>query len=371
MAALMFVDIPKYAAMLFRRTYADLSLPGALMDRAAEWLMPTAARWSQMDKTWTFPSGATLTFGYLDAKNDRYRYQSSELSFCGFDELTHFKREDYLYLFSRLRRLATMNVPLRMRSASNPGGEGHAWVRQRFILDGETKNRPYVRALKEDNPHLDIVTYNESLAELDHVTRKRLSEGDWSVSDKGELFDRDWFEVVRMGPDDKVRRIRYWDLAATDPKPGTDPDWTAGCRISEKDGVYYIEDVRRVRKSPGEVEKLLSRTANHDGPGTIIWIEQEGGASGKSAIHHYQKNVLAGFAVYGDPARGPKQEFWRILSSKAENGLVKVIEGEWNEEFFEELEAIPNGNHDDQADAAAKGMSKIAKGRTPGDIGIS
>lgn len=367
----MFVDVPSYSAMLFRKTYADLSLPGALMDRAAEWLMPTAARWNQTEKTWHFPSGATLTFGYLDAKNDRYRYQSSELQYCGFDELTHFKREDYLYLFSRLRRLQGVHVPLRMRSASNPGGEGHAWVRQRFILDGDSNNRPFVPAKKEDNPHLDIEAYNESLQELDHITRKRLSEGDWSISEKGELFDRQWFEVVRVGPGKNARRIRYWDLAATDPKPGTDPDWTAGCRISEEDGIYFIEDMRRVRESPGKVEKLVSRAANHDGRNTIVWIEQEPGASGKSTIHHYQKNVLPAFAVYGDTDRGPKPEFWRVLSSKAENGLVKVIEGDWNEEFFNELEAIPYGDHDDQADAASKGISKIAKGRPPGDIGIS
>ena len=32
MAALQFVDIPGYSAILFRKTYADLSLPGALID---------------------------------------------------------------------------------------------------------------------------------------------------------------------------------------------------------------------------------------------------------------------------------------------------------------------------------------------------
>src|SRR5258708_27833925 len=62
MAALQYVEVPRYAALLLRRTYADLALPGALMDRAAEWLRPTAARWREPDKTWVFPSGATLSF---------------------------------------------------------------------------------------------------------------------------------------------------------------------------------------------------------------------------------------------------------------------------------------------------------------------
>ena len=36
MSALQYVDVPGYSAILFRKTFADLSLPGALMDRANE-----------------------------------------------------------------------------------------------------------------------------------------------------------------------------------------------------------------------------------------------------------------------------------------------------------------------------------------------
>jgi predicted phage terminase large subunit-like protein len=339
------------------------------MDRAASWLTGTAARWNQTEKTWSFPSGATLTFGYLDSRNDRYRYQSSELQFCGFDELTTFKREDYVFLFSRLRRLKDSHVPLRMRAASNPGGEGHQWVRQRFIVEGDKHGRPFVPAKKEDNPYLDVATYEESLSELDSVTRKRLSHGDWSVQEKGELFDRTWFKPLRLRPDAK-RRVRYWDLAATEPDRGTDPDWTAGVLVSESNGSLCIEDVVHVRRTPAEVEKQARRTAEHDGKETVIWIEQEPGASGKSTISHWIRNVLPGFAVYGDTDKGPKDSFWRILSAKAENGLVSYVEGPWNEAFFDELETIPNGDHDDQADAASKGAAKVLRGRAPGDMPI-
>ena len=71
MAALQYVDVPGYAALLLRRTYADLSLPGALMDRAADWLQPTDAHWNDTAKTWTFPSGATVTFGYLETERNK------------------------------------------------------------------------------------------------------------------------------------------------------------------------------------------------------------------------------------------------------------------------------------------------------------
>jgi hypothetical protein len=101
MAALQYVDQPNYAALLLRRTYKDLSLPGALMERAGNWLRGTAAHWSAETKTWRFPSGATVTFGHLDNEGDKYNYQSSEFQFVGFDEVTQFTKTQYEYLFSR------------------------------------------------------------------------------------------------------------------------------------------------------------------------------------------------------------------------------------------------------------------------------
>lgn len=82
MAALQFVDVPGYSAILFRKTYADLSLPGALIDMSKQWLMPFVeskeVKWSEKEKQYVFPSGATLNFGYLESANDGYRYQGAE-----------------------------------------------------------------------------------------------------------------------------------------------------------------------------------------------------------------------------------------------------------------------------------------------------
>ena len=78
MAALQYVDVSGYAALLLRRTYADLSRPGALMDRAREWLAGTDAIWNGARHTWRFPSGAQLAFGYLEHDGDELQYQSAE-----------------------------------------------------------------------------------------------------------------------------------------------------------------------------------------------------------------------------------------------------------------------------------------------------
>src|SRR5262249_53263573 len=66
MSALQYVDVPNYAAILFRRTYVELSLPEALMDRAHSWLRHTDAHWNPLRHTYTFPSGAQLVFSHLE-----------------------------------------------------------------------------------------------------------------------------------------------------------------------------------------------------------------------------------------------------------------------------------------------------------------
>ena len=128
-AALQYVDVPGYTALILRRSFRDLALPDAIMHRAKRWLRPHRdVRWSEKDKTFTLPSGATLTFGYLEKEGDELSYQGSAYQYVAFDELTQFQEAQYLYLFSRLRKPEDLLVPLRMRAATNPGGPGHEWV---------------------------------------------------------------------------------------------------------------------------------------------------------------------------------------------------------------------------------------------------
>jgi phage terminase large subunit-like protein len=187
MAALMYVHLPGYAALILRRDTQRLRLAGGLIPRSHEWLAGKA-RWNDEEQQWTFATGkrpATLRFGYLQTPLDRHRYQSSEFQFIGFDELTEFEEEDYLYLFSRLRRLQFSRAPLRIRSASNPGNLGHAWVKRRFIGTETDNDRVYIPARIADNPALDIESYRLSLSHLPPITREQLLNGDWSVRADG------------------------------------------------------------------------------------------------------------------------------------------------------------------------------------------
>jgi len=329
------------------------------MDRAHEWLGGTAARWDSKDKTWHFPSGATMSFGYLDSVNDHYRYQGAEFQMVGFDELTQFPENQYLYLFSRLRRLANASTPVRMRAASNPGGVGHGWVKERFLAN-PCDSRLFVPARLADNPHLDQTGYIASLNQLDPFTRAQLLLGSWEEY-SGGLFRREWFQVVDVAPAG-LQRCRYWDLAASEDAPGKDPDYTAGVLLGRSDaGVFYVLDVLRTRSSPRSVQQLIEQTAAVDGTAVTIAMEEEPGSSGKTVIEFYTR-LLVGYVFSGDKVTGDKVTRAQPLSSQAEAGNVKLVRAPWNRMLLEELAVFPFGAHDDMVDALSGSFAKLALG---------
>jgi predicted phage terminase large subunit-like protein len=364
MAALQFADVPGYAAILFRRTYADLSLPGALMDRARAWLAGTSARWADKEKTWHFPGGATLTFGYLDTASDRFRYQSSEFQFIGFDELTQFPEVDYLYLFSRLRRRADSAVPLRVRAATNPGGIGHAWVKRRFLSDpGRRAGRAFVPALLSDNPHLDRDEYSRALLNLDPFTRNQLLRGDWSEFAGNHFHPGDWpryqchGDAYLLGGRRVVRADEVWRFAVVD--PATEAKATADCTAIVVCGVapggdLLVLDVVRRQMDVGDIVPALAGVCRAWRPLAFVGMESVA----------FQKLLVLEAGKHRDipPVRELKPQGKGKLA-RAVPAIVKAErkevwlpeEAAWLDEFVTELAAFTGAGDpcDDQVDCLA------------------
>lgn len=352
MAALQYVDVPGYAALLLRKTFPDLNQPGGLIPLSKEWLSGKGLSWNDQQHRWTFPNGATITFGYLQHEDDKLRYQGAAYQFIGFDELTQFTMTQYRYLFSRLRKLEGSPMPLRMRAASNPGGPGHDWVKERFVTTDD-RRRVFIPAKLSDNPSLDFDAYVGSLDELDHHTRRQLLEGDWDSRPPGDLFRRQWFEKVSVIPEG-CTWVRFWDLAATQPSDSNpDPDWTVGLRMGKHpNGNYYVEDVLRFRERPDPRDAKAQEAAERDGMSTTVWVEQEPGASGVSVVDSWIRDMPMR-TVKGNRNTGNKWDRATVVSSKAEHGRIKLKEADWNEAFLDELEAFTETDdhaHDDQVD---------------------
>lgn len=367
MAALQYVDTPGYSAMLFRRTFADLALPGALMDRFIHWMAPhDDVRWNSNNYTATFPSGARIGFGYLNNKDDYLRYKGAEFQFIGMDEVTEIRESDYRYLFSRLRRPASgplSQVPLRMRSASNPAPN---WVRQRFIVEGKSENRIFVPSLLTDNPGIDAASYRAALQALDPVERRRLEAGDWWATTLGSMFQRESFDVIDRNEVPSIsstgRIVRFWDMAATEVSASNyDPDWTVGTLMMFDQGIAYVLDVKKARVKSDKVEQLVAQTAAEDGPFVSVRMEQEPGSAGKALVDQYARYVLPGYDFGALRSTGDKVTRARPFAAAAANGNIRVVRGAWLTDWLDELSSFPEAcTHDDQVDSAVGAFTYLA-----------
>jgi predicted phage terminase large subunit-like protein len=190
---------------------------------------------------------------------------------------------------------------------------------------------------------------------------------------EGGLFKRAWFAgkiVARSAlPPTAYQRCRAWDFAATEAKPGADPDWTAGLRLLRHGVDYYIEDVRRDRLSPGAVQALVKALAETDPAGTIVRIPVDPAQAGVAQAQSYV-TALAGHPLKAERPTGDKTGRALPASIQAEYGHIYLVNSgppdqgldPWIELFLDELCAFPTGAHDDQVDAFADAFNELAVG---------
>lgn len=181
--------------------------------------------------------------------------------------------------------------------------------------------------------------------------------------DENCLTNSEWLQVVDILPPlHNVPKARIWDLAATE----HGGDYSCGTHMlhSRTDNLTYITNVIRRRLSSQGVESLVRQTAISDGTDTPIYIEQEPGSSGKALVEHYQNVVLPEFKVEAVPCSDGKITRAQPFLAAAEAGKVRLLRGEWNEEFKREFQDFPGGEHDDQIDTAAIGYVKLSGKKT-------
>ena len=202
---LRFAHRAAHRALILRRSMPELR---ELIDKSRE-LYPKAfpgCKFREVEKIWTFPSGAKLEFGFLERDADVYRYQGQAYSWIGFDEITHLSTEfSWNYLASRLRTTDPEITPY-MRCTANPGGAGATWVKKRYVNPSEPNEsftgqdgltRRFIPARLEDNPYLaKDGRYEQMLKALPDVQRKQLLEGNWDITEGAAFTEFDVMEHV-------------------------------------------------------------------------------------------------------------------------------------------------------------------------------
>ncbi|OQS41140.1 terminase [Chromobacterium haemolyticum] len=179
----------------------------------------------------------------------------------------------------------------------------------------------------------------------------------------GNTFRPDAIPIIDAVPAG-TRWIRAWDFAASVPKPGSDPDWTAGGKLGiTPDGRFIIGDMVRMQGAPHEVESTLKNTADRDGNSVKVSIPQDPGQAGKSQVASFTR-LLAGKSVSSSVESGDKVTRAEPFAAQCNVGNVMMLRAPWNDALIAEMRVFPNGAHDDQVDALSRAFHELFGGNT-------
>ena len=159
------------------------------------------------------------------------------------------------------------------------------------------------------------------------------------------------------------REVRAWDLAATLPSEGRDPDWTVGLKLASTADGMIITDIIRTRQGPTDIADLIVRTASQDGARVTIGLPQDPGQAGKQQIA-WLRERLAGHRVRASPETGSKRLRATPPAATIEAGRLCLLRAPWNRAFLDELRDFPNGRKDDQVDAFSRAHALLSESPT-------
>jgi predicted phage terminase large subunit-like protein len=405
-------DNPDFGAVIFRKTAVEVRNEGGLWDESMRLYSLFGARPREHALNWRFPSSMSVSFGNLEYEKDVLNWQGSQIAFIGFDELTHFSRQQFFYMLSRNRSMC--GVKPYVRATCNPDPD--SWVKEfiRWWLDAEgryadpaksgvlryfvrlndqiiwadsakdlhdqygygpeiqPKSVTFIPSRLEDNKILmqSNPGYMANLLALNRVDRARLRDGDWLARvSAGSLFKREWFKVVDAVPSGWIQAVRMWDRAATKPhEHNKDPDWTRGLKLYKyADGRFCVVDLVSARDTPGQIEQLIKTVAGNDTVSVKVMSQQDPGSAGVLEAENFTR-MLQGYYVSTFTTSKDKITRAKPVSAQCEAGNILVLRAGWNNDFFAELENFPDGVHDDQVDVLSGAFNELAGGMSLADV---
>lgn len=425
--ALKYINDPAARVMILRRSYPNLKLSGGLIDESKGIYSHFGGDYKIQPMMWVFPNGATIQFAAipddlsewqgLQATNilidEAAEWKEEEVLFL-FSRLrgARYKgklsvvmtcnpsRESFLYEWVKYSLDEVTGVP-------NPGteditkffvnigskiffsdSEEELWEKHAEpaglvkLAPGEVAQRGvnyflpmtfrFIPLTIYDNPVIlkNNPGYLRNLLGQPRVNQLRYLHGSWTARPEGAgRFRREWVELVDEPPVNAVSRVRSWDLASSvKSEANPDPDWTAGVKLSRgRDGYYYVEHVDRFRKLSDGVLKAIIDWAHKDDPlACQVTIPRDPGAGGKAANSFFIRELSAnGISAKSVQISGHTGKIARFIPfcTMAENGLVKVVRGDWNEAWFTELEYFEGERNqkDDQVDATSDAFNTLSK----------
>ena len=263
-AVLLCLAYPGIKILITRRTYPELlnNHINPLKDMLRTGTKGQIASYNTSEKTFSFPNGSTIKFGYCATESDLGQYQGAEYDIWFADEAGQFLEEWLVKIDACVR--GANDFPKRTYYTLNPGGPSHGYfkrlfVDRRFTEDEHPEDYTFIQALVTDNKALMAAQpeYIRSLEKLPPKIREAWLHGSWDVyegqffeefADRPEHYqDRAWTHVIEpfeIPAEWKIYRSFDWGYA----KP-----FSCGWWAIDPDGVAYrILEFYGCTKTPNE-----------------------------------------------------------------------------------------------------------------------
>lgn len=350
-AAMCALAFPGAQMVFFRRTYAEMDGPGAVMGEANNIFPSSGAKRRDGGREWQWNNGSGFYFRHCEHEDDVYKYQSQQFDIMFIDEATHFTWRQIDYLLTRNRATTDNIIQPFALVFSNPGNVGHAWYMQVFDLEdkqGETGMQRWARdprPMRTWNPNdkQSIVyflpaylednqigvdrdpDYEKRLSERDPDTYQALRHGDWNVF-TGQAFREfnkmrhvvDPFEIPTNWPKwravDKGYNHPFFCLWFTI-NPATRRVYVyrelSGQQVTDQDQSYLIA----MNTPVNETIKITFATPD-------FWVSKNMGGYVMTSFEEYLKNGIP--LLKGNPDRKLGKQIVHNMLADAADGKPRL-----------------------------------------------
>jgi len=175
----------------------------------------------------------------------------------------------------------------------------------------------------------------------------------------GGIIKKDWFNITRSLPDDRLVWNFVVDPAYTS-KENNDPSALLAYTVYENE--YYIRAVEEKYLEFPELVKYIQVFCERNGYAKSSKIYIEPKASGKSIVQTLRRNTRLNIIESKPPSKDKVARISDVVSI-IEGGRVNLLEGMWNDNFLSQCSQFPNARHDDMVDCLQIALDLYGKGK--------
>ncbi len=177
--------------------------------------------------------------------------------------------------------------------------------------------------------------------------------------EEGGLIKKSWFEIIDWKPEFANLKWNYTADTAYTKEEQNDPSGIIAYAKYQND--YIIRDAETALLEFPDLCRAIPTFCHRTGYNTQSLIEVEPKASGKSLVQTLKVSTKLNIKEGVPPAKDKVARAKGCLPTM-EAGRVKLIRGNWNKAFLDQLGMFPNASHDEFVDCVTMMLGKKQSG---------